>query len=304
MRSRTRFGSGLATSHHQIRLPMERRVEPRPRPRGGADHRRRLRIGRRRRMISRIPASVPDRRDAQAIAGCFDVDPVVSIKAKTNEGVDAVGRGEAIAARRSIELLRIRNQTAMRVRFHRVRAVRFLHVGNARTRPVQLAAGPRTARTFILRIEDTDTKRSRASPKPRFSDLRWLGPTGTRGRRGGAHGAARRSSGSILESRQNCWTATGPTTASAPRRSSTRSARPQRPRGARRSAARAVGCPKSRRSRASPAANGRRFASASPTITMSSSRTRYAAMSGFQSTSSAIRSSSGPTGPPPTTSPS
>jgi 2-C-methyl-D-erythritol 4-phosphate cytidylyltransferase/2-C-methyl-D-erythritol 2,4-cyclodiphosphate synthase len=45
----------------------------------------------------------------QAVAGGLDVDAsCVSIKAKTNEGVDAVGRGEAIAAH-AIALLRIRN---------------------------------------------------------------------------------------------------------------------------------------------------------------------------------------------------
>jgi 2-C-methyl-D-erythritol 4-phosphate cytidylyltransferase/2-C-methyl-D-erythritol 2,4-cyclodiphosphate synthase len=44
----------------------------------------------------------------QAIAVCLDVDPSsVSIKAKTNEGVDAVGRGEAVAAH-AVALLRSR----------------------------------------------------------------------------------------------------------------------------------------------------------------------------------------------------
>jgi 2-C-methyl-D-erythritol 2,4-cyclodiphosphate synthase len=44
-----------------------------------------------------------------AIAGRLDVDvSCVSIKAKTNEGVDAIGRGEAIAAH-AVALLRIRN---------------------------------------------------------------------------------------------------------------------------------------------------------------------------------------------------
>ena len=44
----------------------------------------------------------------QAIAGCLDVDlSCVSIKAKTNEGVDAVGRGEAVAAH-AVALLRTR----------------------------------------------------------------------------------------------------------------------------------------------------------------------------------------------------
>jgi 2-C-methyl-D-erythritol 4-phosphate cytidylyltransferase/2-C-methyl-D-erythritol 2,4-cyclodiphosphate synthase len=44
----------------------------------------------------------------QAIAGCLDIDPSrVSIKAKTNEGVDAVGRGEAVAAH-AVALLRAR----------------------------------------------------------------------------------------------------------------------------------------------------------------------------------------------------
>jgi 2-C-methyl-D-erythritol 4-phosphate cytidylyltransferase / 2-C-methyl-D-erythritol 2,4-cyclodiphosphate synthase len=45
----------------------------------------------------------------RAIAGCLDVDPSsVSIKAKTNEGVDAIGRGEAVAAH-AVALLRISN---------------------------------------------------------------------------------------------------------------------------------------------------------------------------------------------------
>jgi 2-C-methyl-D-erythritol 4-phosphate cytidylyltransferase/2-C-methyl-D-erythritol 2,4-cyclodiphosphate synthase len=44
----------------------------------------------------------------QAIAGCLGADPsCVSIKAKTNEGVDAVGRGEAIAAH-AVALVRTR----------------------------------------------------------------------------------------------------------------------------------------------------------------------------------------------------
>jgi 2-C-methyl-D-erythritol 4-phosphate cytidylyltransferase/2-C-methyl-D-erythritol 2,4-cyclodiphosphate synthase len=44
----------------------------------------------------------------QAIAGCLEVAPsAVSIKAKTNEGVDAVGRGEAVAAH-AVALLRAR----------------------------------------------------------------------------------------------------------------------------------------------------------------------------------------------------
>ena len=45
----------------------------------------------------------------QAIAGALGVDRTrVSVKAKTNEGVDAVGRGEAVAAH-AVALLRIRN---------------------------------------------------------------------------------------------------------------------------------------------------------------------------------------------------
>ena len=46
----------------------------------------------------------------QALAGCLDLDPgCVSVKAKTNEGVDAVGRGEAIAAH-AVALLRSTTQ--------------------------------------------------------------------------------------------------------------------------------------------------------------------------------------------------
>ena len=39
------------------------------------------------------------RRMAESLAGALGIDPrAVGVKAKTNEGVDAVGRGEAIAA--------------------------------------------------------------------------------------------------------------------------------------------------------------------------------------------------------------
>ena len=55
------------------------------------------------------PPKIRDHVDAMraAVAGALGIDVArVSIKGKTNEGVDAVGRGEAIAAH-AIALLRV-----------------------------------------------------------------------------------------------------------------------------------------------------------------------------------------------------
>src|SRR6187397_2782195 len=70
-----------------------------------------------------------------------------------------------------------------------------LHVGNARTALFNwlLARGQRG--TFIIRIEDTDTKRStRESEAAILQDLRWLGLDWDEGPDvGGAHGPYRQS---------------------------------------------------------------------------------------------------------------
>ena len=90
----------------------------------------------------------------------------VSVKGKTNEGVDAVGRGEAIAAH-AVALLRvavlrltaIATDLSMRVRFAPSPTGQ-LHVGNARTALFNWLLAHGKDGTFILRIEDTDAERS------------------------------------------------------------------------------------------------------------------------------------------------
>ena len=142
-------------------------------------------------------------RDAMraALAGALGIDPrAVSVKAKTNEGVDAVGRGEAIAAHASCALTLLqatsRLTAAMRLR------VRFapsptgqLHVGNARTALFNWLLAHGKDGTFVLRIEDTDAERStRESETSILEDLRWLGLEWDEGPDvGGPHGPYRQS---------------------------------------------------------------------------------------------------------------
>ena len=104
------------------------------------------------------------------------VDPIcVSVKAKTNEGVDAVGRGEAIAAHAVAVLVRGRAVMPMRVRFAPSPTGQ-LHVGNARTALFNWLLARGHGGTFVLRIEDTDAERStRESERSILDDLRWLG---------------------------------------------------------------------------------------------------------------------------------
>src|SRR5213078_1847667 len=108
----------------------------------------------------------------------------VSIKGKTNEGVDAVGRGEAIAAH-AVALLRSRALSPTGQ----------LHVGNVRTALFNWLLARGSGGTFILRIEDTDAERStRESEASMLHDLRWLGLDWDEGPDiGGSHGPYRQS---------------------------------------------------------------------------------------------------------------
>ena len=88
----------------------------------------------------------------------------VSIKGKTNEQVDALGRNEAIAVH-AVALLaracRHEPEAAMRVRFA-PSPTGHLHVGNVRTALFNWLLARGHEGTFILRIEDTDVERSSA----------------------------------------------------------------------------------------------------------------------------------------------
>ncbi len=100
----------------------------------------------------------------------------VSVKAKTNEGVDAVGRGEAIAAH-AVAVLGAgsRAMTPVRVRFA-PSPTGHLHVGNARTALFNWLLARGRGGTFVLRIEDTDAERSTSEAEQSIlEDLRWLG---------------------------------------------------------------------------------------------------------------------------------
>ena len=101
----------------------------------------------------------------------------VSVKGKTNEGVDAIGRGEASPRTRSrcCEFERcqrsIHDASPLRPEPDRP-----LHVGNARTALFNWLLARGQGGTFILRIEDTDAERStRESEAAILDDLRWLG---------------------------------------------------------------------------------------------------------------------------------
>jgi 2-C-methyl-D-erythritol 2,4-cyclodiphosphate synthase len=106
------------------------------------------------------------------LAGALGIDrDRVSIKGKTNEGVDAVGRGEAIAAHADCAA----EATVVRVRFAPSPTGQ-LHVGNARTALFNWLLARGHGGTFILRIEDTDAERStKQSEESILDDLRWLG---------------------------------------------------------------------------------------------------------------------------------
>ena len=101
----------------------------------------------------------------------------VSVKGKTNEGVDSIGRGEAMACH-AVALLRRRltgEPAMMRVRFA-PSPTGHLHVGNARTALFNWLLARRHGGTFVLRIEDTDSERStRESEAAILDDLRWMG---------------------------------------------------------------------------------------------------------------------------------
>ena len=131
----------------------------------------------------------------------------VSVKGKTNEGVDAVGRGEAIAAqavalladeRRPTELATTvtvrRRRPMMRVRFAPSPTGQ-LHVGNARTALFNWLLAHGKDGTLVLRIEDTDAERSTRESEPGIlEDLRWLGLHWDEGPDvGGPHGPYRQS---------------------------------------------------------------------------------------------------------------
>jgi 2-C-methyl-D-erythritol 2,4-cyclodiphosphate synthase len=60
-------------------------------------------------ILAERPKLAPFKADiARAVAGLLDIDPsAVGVKAGTNEGCDAVGRGEAIAAHAVVLLIRL-----------------------------------------------------------------------------------------------------------------------------------------------------------------------------------------------------
>ena len=110
------------------------------------------------------------------LASALGIDVAgVSVKGKTNEGVDAIGRGEAIAAH-AVALLHPthRDRHESLVRFA-PSPTGHLHVGNARTALFNWLLARGHDATFILRIEDTDAERStRESEESILDDLRWL----------------------------------------------------------------------------------------------------------------------------------
>ena len=154
----------------------------------------------------------------------------VSVKGKTNEGVDAVGRGEAIAAHAVAVLARPEPRDVMRVRFA-PSPTGHLHVGNARTALFNWLLARGHGGTFVLRIEDTDAERStRESEQSILDDLRWLGLDWDEGPDvGGSLRAvpAVRAAGALrMRSRTSLLAAGARTAASARRSSSTPSGRP------------------------------------------------------------------------------
>ena len=236
-------------------------------------------------------------------------------------GVDAVGRGEAIAAH-AVALLRARvhaSHGAVRVERYDVcesASLRVptgqLHVGNARTALFNWLLAHGKDGTFILRIEDTDAERStRESEASILEDLRWLGLDWDEGPDvGGAHGPVPpvRAAAPLRVVRQRAASPAGtPTTASArrqkleaDRQADLAAGRPPKYHGTCRD------LPPERGARARIDAGERaghplQGARARRRV---ASRISSAATSRSAPTSSAIRSSSAPTAVRPTTSPS
>ena len=109
------------------------------------------------------------------LARAMGVDvSAVSVKGKTNEKVDALGRNEAIAvhavAAAGLQSARARSLESMRVRFA-PSPTGHLHVGNVRTALFNWLLARGHDGTFILRIEDTDVERSSPIRTPRFSTI-------------------------------------------------------------------------------------------------------------------------------------
>ena len=143
-----------------------------------------------------VIAERPTRRTSAAMASNLarrarDDVGAVSVKGKTNEGVDATGRGEAIVVARGraagaagsrrtdvvaggYEAPGLVHPGVLRMILHTMRVTirtqpdRSPSRWQCANRAVQLAAGPRAAGgTFILRIEDTDAERSTAESEAR-----------------------------------------------------------------------------------------------------------------------------------------
>ena len=109
----------------------------------------------------------------------------VSVKAKTNEGVDAVGRGEAIAAH-AVAVLVAGSDAAMtrpRVRFAPSPTGQ-LHVGNARTALFNwlLARAARRRRSSCASRTPTPSDRRASRSRRSSTTCAGWGSTGTRGR--------------------------------------------------------------------------------------------------------------------------
>ena len=108
------------------------------------------------------------------LAAALAVDVAsVSIKGKTNEGVDSMGRGESMACH-AVALLLEPRAPASREPLPSMIRVRFapsptghLHVGNARTALFNWLLARHHGGTFILRVEDTDRERSTAASERR-----------------------------------------------------------------------------------------------------------------------------------------
>ena len=250
-----------------------------------------------------------------ALASTLGVDAeCVSIKGKTNEGVDAVGRGEAIAAMPSrCQLLLTRGQSCSAC------ALPFsfapsptgqLHVGNARTALFNWLLAHGKDGTFILRIEDTDAERStRESEASILEDLRWLGLDWDEGPDvGGAHGPYRQSerlhlyasyANELIAADHAYYCFCSAQTLEAERQGAC--SPPVVRRG---TAARAGSLSEDAAQAGSTPASGRSSASRCPRASRSSSRISSAARSPSAPRSSAIRCSSDPTAGRPTTSPS
>ena len=276
-------------------------------------------VQRRRRRSSlerpKLAPHVDAMRASLAAALGIDADRV-SVKGKTNEGVDAIGRGEAIAVH-AVALLSNRDLSLKR---------RSPDASPLRTEPdrsaarrqrahgaVQLAARARhrTARSSCASRTPTSSAR-RASPRRRSSTTcAGSGSTGTKGPTSAARTARTGSpSGciSIASYADGAARAAGTRTTASARRSSSRPiGRRRSPPGGRRSTparCRALSREQARGADRRPA-SGRRSASACPSdreVVVRRRRARRGARS--TPTSSAIRCSCAPTARPPTTSPS